>query len=186
MTTLTHCKDCNAMHDELKSHDINASFPMDLQCSEHLPLLWVLFNFLFSATIGGGLGAFLALSNTGLSSTANDVGGKLIDAVGVSIPRISLPDAAKSALSDLDLKNPNDFNDREYQTYSGAAFAGTFALFLPGILVFDVTGALADFVLSALVGGGIMAFLSLRKDGLAKQVNGVGGKFLDAVDSVIS
>ena len=137
----------------------------------------MIFDFLFSALLGGGLGAFLALRKDGISNTANDVGAKLLGAAGgIDIPRISLPDALDGAFSDLDLKNPNTLSQQDYNTYSGAAIAGTLALLLPGFLVFDVSGFFVDFLFSALLGGGLGAFLALRKDGVAKTANDVGAK----------
>ena len=79
----------------------------------------------------------------------------------VDIPRITLPDAIASTFADLDLKNPNELSQADYNTYSGAAIAGTLAFFLPGVLVFDVTGVLFDFLFSALIGGGVAAFAAL-------------------------
>ena len=137
-------------------------------------------DFACSALLGGGLGAFLALRKDGIADSVNDVGAKLLDAAGgISIPRISLPDAASSVLKDIDLKNPNDLSDSEYNSYSAAAIAGTLVLFLPLALVFDVTGVIADFVLSALIGGGLGAFCALRKDGIADAANKFGGKLLE-------
>ena len=149
----------------------------------------VLFNFATAATIGGGLGAFLALADGNLkdiSKVANEYGGKLLDVAGSpDIPRITLPDAVAGPLKDLDLKNPNYMSQQQYNTYSGAAIAGTLALFVPGIFIFDVTGFVADFAFSALIGGGLGAFLALRTDGIAKTANEVGGKLIDAVDKVV-
>jgi hypothetical protein len=146
-----------------------------------------LFDFLFSALLGGGLAAFLALRTDGISKTANDVGGKLLGAAGdVDIPRITLPDALDGTFTDLDLKNPNKLSQAEYNSYSGAAIAGTLALLVPGFFVFDVSGLLFDFLFSALLGGGLAAFLALRTDGISKTANDIGGKLLDAVDKVVS
>jgi len=145
-------------------------------------------DFLFSALLGGGLAAFLALRTDGISSTVNSVGGKLLDAAGgVDIPRITLPSAMDSTFSDFDLNNPNKLSQAEYNTYSGAAIAGTLALFVPGaFFIFDVSGFVVDFLISALLGGGLCAFLALRTDGVSKTVNEIGGKLLDAVDKVVS
>ena len=82
----------------------------------------------------------------------------------VDIPRIELPSAVSDALKDIDLKNPNDLSTADYNTYSAAAIGGTLALFVPGALVFDVTGTIADFLVSATIGGGVGAYLALRKD----------------------
>jgi len=141
-------------------------------------------DFVLSAVIGGGLGAFLALGSTGAADLANKAGAKVLDVAGVDIPRIELPDAVTSALKDIDLKNPNDLGTTDYNNYSGAAIAGTLALFLPGILVFDITGLVADFVLSATIGGGLAAYLALRSDGAGDFANKAGAALLSAVDKV--
>ena len=112
----------------------------------------------------------------------------------VTIPRISLPEQVTDKMTDIDLKNPNELSDEDYNTYSGAAIGGTLIFFLlPGALVFDLLGAfkdilfllVKDFAFSAVVGGGLAAYLSLRKDETADYANQFGSKLLDAVDRVI-
>jgi len=140
-------------------------------------------DFVFSALLGGGLGAFLALRSDGAGEFANKAGAKLLDAAGgPDVPRIELPQTISSNFKDLDLKNPNELSTTDYNTYSAAAIAGTLALFLPGILIFDVTGAVADFVFSALLGGGLGAFLALRSDGAGEFANKAGAALLSKLD----
>jgi len=142
-------------------------------------------DFLLSAIIGGGLGAFLALRSDGAGDFANKAGAALLKAVGgTDVPRIALPDSVTSVLKEQDLKNPNELSVEAYNTYSAAAIGGTLALFLPGIFVFDVTGAIADFLLSAIIGGGLGAFLALRSDGAGDFANKAGAALLSAVDKV--
>ena len=120
-----------------------------------------------------GTAAFVAPMARGVVRTSPAV--HMLD-----VPRLTLPSALDSTFSDLSLKNPNKLSQDEYNTYSGAAIAGTLALLLPGALVFDVTGVVGDFLFSALLGGGLAAFLALRTDGISSTVNSVGGKLLDA------
>ena len=141
-------------------------------------------DFILSALLGGGLGAFLALRSDGAGDAANKFGKAIVDAVGVDIPRVTLPDAATSTLKDIDLKNPNTLSAADYNSYSAAAIGGTLILFLPLALVFDVTGAVFDFIFSALLGGGLGAFLALRSDGAGDAANKFGKALLDAVDKV--
>jgi hypothetical protein len=103
----------------------------------------------------------------------------------VDIPRITLPAAVTDVLKDLELKNPNDMNQAEYNSYSGAAILGTLVLFvLFGVIgVFDISGALFDFIFSALIGGGLMAFLALNKS-TSEFAGKAGDKLLSAADSL--
>ena len=115
------------------------------------------------------------------------MGGKLLDAAGSpDIPRITLPDALEGTFADFELKNPNTMSQADYNTYSGAAIAGTLALLIPGVFIFDVSGFVFDFLFSALIGGGLAAFLALRTDGISTTVNEVGGKVIGALDKVLS
>jgi hypothetical protein len=147
-------------------------------------------DFFVSATIGGGLGAFLALRKDELAGSVNDLGGKLLQTVGddaksdggINIPRLTLPQAVVDVLKDIELKNPNELADVDYNKYSAAAIGGTLALFLPGALVFDITGTIADFLVSATIGGGLGAYLALRKDDIGDSVNELGGKLLGFLD----
>eukprot|EP00620_Florenciella_sp_RCC1587_P020512 CAMPEP_0182567814 /NCGR_PEP_ID=MMETSP1324-20130603/8929_1 /TAXON_ID=236786 /ORGANISM="Florenciella sp., Strain RCC1587" /LENGTH=108 /DNA_ID=CAMNT_0024781867 /DNA_START=36 /DNA_END=362 /DNA_ORIENTATION=+ len=80
----------------------------------------------------------------------------------LSIPRISLPDSITGPMSDLDLKNPNNLSDDEYNSYSAAAIAGTVLLLVPFAYTDGTLFAFVrDFVVSALIGGGAMAALAL-------------------------
>ena len=143
----------------------------------------VIGDFAVSALLGGGIAAALALSNTGASAPANQFGAKLLDAAGgVSIPRVSLPSAIGDTLRDIDLKNPNALSDAEYNDYSGAAIGGTLLLFVPLLLVFDVSGFLLDFVLSALLGGGLGAGLALSKGGASDAANSFGAAVIGVLD----
>merc|ERR1719267_327650 len=89
----------------------------------------------------------------------------------VTVPRITLPEPVTDKMADIDLKNPNELSDEEYNTYSGAAIGGTLIfMLLPGAkLFFDIPAVLAaivkNFLFSAAIGGGIFAYLSLRDDG---------------------
>ena len=112
----------------------------------------------------------------------------------VTVPRITLPEPVTDKMADIDLKNPNELSDEEYNTYSGAAIGGTLIFFLlPGAIVFDLLDAfkdiiflvLKDFVFSAIIGGGLAAYLSLRKDEAGDYANQFGSKLLDTVDGVI-
>jgi len=130
----------------------------------------------------------------------NHVGGVSTDvtpsssALNLNIPRLALPDVVEGAIEGLDLKNPNELDDDEYNGYAGAAIAGTLAFFLlPGLLISGLgevavqalTAVLQDFVLSALIGGGAAIYFSLRKDSIGDTVNGLGQSLLEKVDDVI-
>lgn len=110
-------------------------------------------------------------------------------ALNVNIPRLELPGVVADKLDDFGLKNPNNMNDSEYRSYSGAAIAGTLLFFLlPGALVSGlysdigpVAGAaLLDFSFSALIGGGLAIYLSLRSDSIGDTVREYGYKLLAA------
>lgn len=114
--------------------------------------------------------------------------------LNLQIPRITLPDAAAEAIESIDLLNPNDMTPSEYNAYSGAAIGGTLAFFLlPGAIVSgmpDVLGAflgaaVKDFLFSALVGGGLAIYLSLRKDDIGGTVRGFGTTLLDKAGDVL-
>merc|ERR1712241_939014 len=94
----------------------------------------------------------------------------------------------------LDLLNPNTLDEKDYNGYAGAAVAGTLLFFLlPGAALtgeFDFLGELGgsvvkDFLVAALIGGGLAIYLSLRDDEIGDAVNQVGGSFLDTVDNVL-
>jgi len=147
-------------------------------------------DFLFSAIIGGGLAAYLSLRADQAGEYANKFGATLVDAVGVDIPRITLPDAVTEAIKSVDLKSPNDLSTTEYNSYSGAAIGGTLIFFLlPGALIFDLLDALGpvvgDFLFSAIIGGGLAAYLSLRADQAGEYANKFGAALVDAVGSAV-
>jgi len=110
-------------------------------------------------------------------------------ALNVNIPRLELPGAVADKFDDFGLKNPNNMNDDEYRSYAGAAIAGTLLFFLlPGALVSGlfndigsiVGAALLDFSVSALIGGGLAIYLSLRSDSTGETVREYGYKLLSA------
>jgi hypothetical protein len=88
-----------------------------------------------------------------------------------------------AALRDLDLKNPNDLDTTAYNEYSAAAIGGTLVLFL--LPLFDIAGFLGDFVLSALIGGGALAYAALRKDSAAEYANKFGGAVMQGIDKAV-
>lgn len=111
-------------------------------------------------------------------------------ALYVNLPRLPLPDVATNKLEELDLKNPNEMNAEEYNSYSGAAIGGTLLFFLlPGAFVSGLYGALGqvasgavfDFLFSALIGGGLAIYLSLRKDELGQTVRSSGLSVYSAI-----
>jgi len=110
-------------------------------------------------------------------------------ALNVNIPRLELPGAIADKLVEFDLKNPNKMNDEDYRSYSGAAIAGTLLFFLlPGALVSGIysdlgsvaVASLIDFSVSALIGGGLAIYLSLRNDQIGGTVREYGYKLLSA------
>ena len=108
----------------------------------------------------------------------------------VSLPRLDLPPAVTSKMGEFGLANPNELDDAAYRSYSGAAVAGTLlALIFPGSLLFGLgedlgavlSGAFTDFAFSALLGGGLAIYLSLKGDDTGATVRGYGTQLLDAV-----
>merc|ERR1719362_233880 len=95
--------------------------------------------------------------------------------LALGVPRIDLPGQVSDAIKGQDLKSPNELSTEEYQSYSGAAIGGTLLMLVP---VAYLDGLLVEFVkcfaISAIVGGGAGAYLSLRKDGVAEQANKFG------------
>jgi len=159
----------------------------------------IFIDFAISALIGGGLAIYLSLRGDSTGETVREYGYKVLsavkDATGIGTLRYDLPSAATDFMTkELDLLNPNSMNEKDYDGYSGAAVAGTLAFFLlPGAFLTgaaDVLGqfagaALTDFVFSALIGGGIAIYLSLRNDEIGATVNKAGSKLLDAIDNAI-
>jgi len=135
--------------------------------------------------IGGGVDAF---APTRRHRTFSVVGHDS-SALNLNLPRLELPGPVADKLGEFGLNNPNTMNDEEYRSYSGAAIAGTLLFFLlPGALVSGlysniapVAGAaLIDFSASALIGGGLAIYLSLRSDSIGETVREYGYKLLAA------
>ena len=109
----------------------------------------------------------------------------------VDIPRITRPEKLSDALDEQGLKNPNDLSDAEYNTYSAAAIGGTLIFMaLPGAALFlDFQAFFAaiakDFLFSALIGGGIFAYLSLRQDDVSVYANKFGEAVLTQADKIL-
>ena len=108
----------------------------------------------------------------------------------LDVPRVELPESVVSLLKGAELKNPNELSTRQYNEYSGAAIAGTLVFFfLPGAVLFGVGDALLtvakDFAVSALIGGGIAAYLSLRSDAAGRYANEIGGKLIARVSEIL-
>ena len=78
-------------------------------------------NFVLGALCLGGVSAFAPVHQQQRLVTVD----RATTALNVNIPRLDLPDALAAPLAELDLKNPNTLSDDEYQSYSGAAIAGT-------------------------------------------------------------
>ena len=105
----------------------------------------------------------------------------------VDVPRISLPSAVTDVLKEQGLKNPNDMTTADYNSYSAAAVGGTLVFMLllgPLTGVFDINGVVFDFVFSALIGGGALAYAALRKDEASEYANKFGTVLLETVDKV--
>ena len=100
-----------------------------------------------------------------------------------NIPRITLPAAVGNVLGEAELKNPNDLDDEAYNTYSAAAIGGTLILFL--LPLFDLLGFIGDFIFSALIGGGALAYAALRKDVVGEYANKAGGYVMLGIDKVV-
>merc|ERR1712129_594619 len=103
--------------------------------------------------------------------------------VNFDVPRISLPAPVSEKISDFGLKDPNALDTAEYNSYSGAAIGGTLLMFV-GIAYLDglLVEVVQTFVLSALVGGGAGAYLSLRSDGIGEQANKFGSGLVGLFD----
>jgi len=159
----------------------------------------IIIDFAVSALIGGGLAIYLSLRGDSIGETVREYGYKLLsavkDATGIGSFRYDLPSAVTDVMTgELNLLNPNSMNEKDYDGYSGAAVAGTLVFFLlPGafltgaaeVLGQFVGSALIDFVFSALIGGGVAIYLSLRTDEIGATVNKAGSKLLDVVDDLI-
>lgn len=142
----------------------------------------------------------MSLKDDDLGEKVRDLGNSLLtkakEVTGItSTPRYDLPAQITDVVEgQLGLLSPNDMSEEDYEGYAGAAVAGTLAFFLlPGAILTGGADVLAsffaavavNFMLSALIGGGLTIFLSLRDDEIAKTVNLYGGGFLDKVDEVL-
>jgi len=149
-------------------------------------------DFLLSALLGGGALAYATLRKDEVADYANKFGAALMDGFSkvlpnVDVPRVQLPEAVTSMLKEQDLKNPNDLTTGEYNTYSAAAVGATLVTMLllgPVAGIFDIYGVVLDFVFSALLGGGTLAYATLRKDEVADYANKFGAALLQAADTV--
>lgn len=159
----------------------------------------VVVDFLVSALIGGGALIYLSLRNDSIGEKVREVGLKLLttlkDTTGIATPRYDIPNAITDVMTgQLNLLNPNSMNDKDYDGYSGAAIFGTLGFFLlPGAIITNAAQilggfagpAIADFSFSALIGGGVSIYLSLRDDEIGAAVNKAGSKLLDVIDDVV-
>ena len=108
----------------------------------------------------------------------------------LDVPRLALPDVLSDVIKVQGLKSPNELSTSEYNSYSGAAIGGTLIFFLlPGSTAFGLGDGLntvvSDFLFSALIGGGLGAYLSLRKDAPAEYANGFGAAVIGAAGAVL-
>lgn len=152
-------------------------------------------DFAFSAITGGGLAIYLSLLDSELGETVRGYGRELLDTVGLPTPRYDLPEQVTDVMEEkLGLINPNGMSEEDYNGYSGAAIAGTLLFFLlPGALITGELSSvgelgsslLTDFLFSAIIGGGLAIYLSLRNDEVGDTVKGAGSKLLDTIDDVI-
>lgn len=159
-------------------------------------------DFLFSALVGGGALIYLSLRKDAIGDSVREygaqflTGGKELTGLEFDMLRYDIPEAVTEVMTNsLDLINPNSMTSKEYDGYSGAAIGGTLFFFvLPGAIVTGTIGvlgdfastALLDFVVSAVLGGGLAIYLSLRKDEIGATVNTYGAKLLAAVDDVLA
>ena len=74
---------------------------------------------------------------------------------------------------------------RRYNSYSGAAIGGTLLMLIP-VAYYD--GLLFEFAksfaISALLGGGLGAYLSLRKDGVGEKAGEFGSAVVNKVKEI--
>jgi len=151
-------------------------------------------DFAFSAITGGGLAIYVSLRDDELGETARGYGNKLLDTVGLPALRYDLPEQVTNVMEEkLGLINPNTMDEKDYSGYAGAAVAGTLLFFLlPGAILtgeLEAIGELGalfvkDFLFSAIIGGGLAIYLSLRNDEIGDTVNQAGSKLLDTVDGL--
>lgn len=96
-----------------------------------------------------------------------------------------LPRAQSDGIKSVDLKSPNELTEEEYNSYSGAAIGGTLLMLIP-VAYYD--GLLFEFAksfaISALLGGGLGAYLSLRKDGVGEKAGEFGSAVVNKVKEI--
>lgn len=90
-----------------------------------------------------------------------------------------LPSSVKDILRDYDLKDPSTFSQVELDKYLAGAGAGALTLFL--LPIFG-GGLLGDLALSAIIGGGGLAYAQLRKDDIGDVTTKIGGYSLQAIE----
>ena len=100
----------------------------------------------------------------------------------VDIPRIELPSAVTDVLKEQGLTNPNDMDDATYNAYSAAAIGGTLIFFI--LPLFDILSFFGDFIFSALVGGGLGAFVALNS-GTSEYGLKFGNVLLEGADKAV-
>ena len=95
------------------------------------------------------------------------------------------PRAQSDGIKSVDLKSPNELTEEEYNSYSGAAIGGTLLMLIP-VAYYD--GLLFEFAksfaISALLGGGLGAYLSLRKDGVGEKAGEFGSAVVNKVKEI--
>ena len=135
--------------------------------------------------------AYTSLRKDEVAEYANKFGNGLMDGAGKAgikdLPRISLPSAVTDVLKEQELKNPNDLSNADYNSYSAAAVGGTLIFMVllgPVTGIFDLGGVVGDFVFSALIGGGTLAYAALRKDEASEYANKFGNLLLETADKV--
>lgn len=93
--------------------------------------------------------------------------------------------AQSDGIKSVDLKSPNELTEEEYNSYSGAAIGGTLLMLIP-VAYYD--GLLFEFAksfaISALLGGGLGAYLSLRKDGVGEKAGEFGSAVVNKVKEI--
>ena len=85
----------------------------------------------------------------------------------------------RELLRENDLKDPSTFNEVETNNFIAGVGAGALGVFL--LPLFEV-GFLGDAMLSALVGGGALAYTQLRRDALGDGASKVGSLSMQAVE----
>jgi len=86
---------------------------------------------------------------------------------------VQLPPLVKISLEAADLLDPTAMSEADQDDFIGAVGFGTLALFL--LPVFEI-GAVGDLAFSAIIGGGLSAYLALRKDSVGLLARSVAGR----------